>query len=349
MTEVDINASKTYKIYIGDKLLDNVGKMIKSQCGGSKACIVCGDIVENIYSQKIGEQLTGAGYDTYLFVYPHGEQSKNLEVYGRLINFLAECNMTRTDVLVALGGGVTGDLTGFAAATYLRGIKFVQLPTTLLSMVDSSVGGKTGVDIPSGKNLVGAFWQPEMVICDYSTLETLPLENFYDGCAEIVKYAILRDPEIIDLLSKPFENVEKIIEKCLVIKRDIVNEDEFETGNRKLLNLGHTVAHAIEKLSNYEITHGQAVAIGTAVITRAANESGDCDDSVVNTITEVLSKLSLPTETDYKIDDIFEVIKTDKKRNGDSISLIIPKYIGKCEIRKLTLGQAKQYIEKGLY
>jgi 3-dehydroquinate synthase len=170
-------------------------------------------------------------------------------MYVRLLNYMAENGITRSDIIVALGGGVTGDLAGFAAATYMRGIRYVQIPTTLLAMVDSSVGGKTAVDLPSGKNLAGAFWQPEMVLCDHSTLETLPRETFIDGCAEVVKYGILKDPEILSLVLEPERNIERIIEKCVTIKRDIVQEDERDNGKRTLLNLGHTAAHSIEKLS----------------------------------------------------------------------------------------------------
>lgn len=348
MTEVRVKASNSYPILIDGDLLKLSGNLIREEVGGESACIVCGDEVAKLYATKVGESLKNAGYETHLFVYPHGERSKTPEMYVRLLNHMAEHNITRSDILVALGGGVTGDLAGFAAATYMRGIRYIQIPTTLLAMVDSSVGGKTAVDLPSGKNLVGAFWQPEMVLCDHSTLETLPREIFLDGCAEVVKYGILKDPEILSLVLEPERNIERIIEKCVTIKRDIVQADERDNGQRALLNLGHTAAHSIEKLSQYSVTHGKAVAIGLAIIARAAQENGDCDKDTADFIIKILSKLSLPTASMYRMDEIVDAIAFDKKRSGDSISLIIPRALGECEIRKLPLKEAKDYLRRGI-
>ena len=230
----------------------------------------------------------------------------------------------------------------------MRGIRYVQIPTTLLAMVDSSVGGKTAVDLPSGKNLAGAFWQPEMVLCDHSTLETLPRETFIDGCAEVVKYGILKDPEILSLVLEPERNIERIIEKCVSIKRDIVQEDERDNGKRALLNLGHTAAHSIEKLSQYAVPHGKAVAIGLAIIARAAEANGDCDKDTADFIIKILSKLSLPTTSMYRPAEIADAIAHDKKRSGESISLIIPRALGDCEIRRLTLKDAREYLIQGV-
>ena len=339
MTEVRVKASNSYPILIDGDLLKVSGSLIRKEVGGGSACIVCGDEVAKLYASKVGESLKSAGYDTHLFVYPHGERSKTPEM---------ENGITRSDIIVALGGGVTGDLAGFAAATYMRGIRYVQIPTTLLAMVDSSVGGKTAVDLPSGKNLAGAFWQPEMVLCDHSTLETLPRETFIDGCAEVVKYGILKDPEILSLVLEPERNIERIIEKCVTIKRDIVQEDERDNGKRALLNLGHTAAHSIEKLSQYAVPHGKAVAIGLAIIARAAEANGDCDKDTADFIIKILSKLSLPTTSMYRPAEIADAIAHDKKRSGESISLIIPRALGDCEIRRLTLKDAREYLIQGV-
>ena len=348
MTEVMIKASHNYPILIDDSLLKVSGNLIREKVGGDKACIVCGDNVAKLYASTVGDSLTKAGYETYLFVYPHGERSKTPEMYVRLLQHLAENNISRSDIVVALGGGVTGDLAGFAAATYMRGIRYVQIPTTLLAMVDSSVGGKTAVDLPSGKNLVGAFWQPELVLCDYSTLDTLPDEYFRDGCAEVIKYGVLQDPDILSLVLEAKDNMENIIEKCVTIKRDIVQEDEFDHGKRGLLNLGHTVAHAIEKRSNYGMSHGKAVSIGLASIARAASANGDCDQKTVDFIISLLTKIGLPTVSVYSKEEICEALVFDKKRSGNNISLIIPKSLGDCEIRPLPIKEAKTYLSKGL-
>jgi 3-dehydroquinate synthase len=212
----------------------------------------------------------------------HGEKSKNSVTYINLLNFLAENHITRTDALLALGGGVVGDLTGFAAATFLRGIKFIQCPTTLLAMVDSSVGGKTAIDLECGKNLAGAFYQPSVVICDITTLDTLSEKIFYDGCAEVIKYGVIASEELFEICRDGFkDNIEEIIYRCVSIKRDIVMEDEFDTGMRQLLNFGHTIGHGIEACSKYYITHGTAVAIGMVLITKAAVKMNMCNEEVL--------------------------------------------------------------------
>jgi len=348
MTEVTVAASKTYKILIGENMLDVCGDFIKQTCGGATAYVICGDTVEKLYSEKVLNSLKRSGYITHLGVYPHGEQSKNSNTYITLLNDIAEKKLTRTDVIVALGGGVTGDLSGFLAATYMRGIKYVQIPTTLLAMVDSSVGGKTAIDLPAGKNLAGAFHQPELVLCDYSTLSTLPEETFKAGCAEVAKYAVLSEPELIDLLKEPKKNIEAIIEHSVSIKRDVVQNDEFDKGERQKLNLGHTVGHAIEKLSDFKLSHGQAVAAGMAIISRAAYANGECSEETVKAIEEILTSLDLPISTEYSADQLADVMLSDKKRSGSKINLIIPKKVGECIIKEINALEVKEYIEKGL-
>jgi 3-dehydroquinate synthase len=275
-----------------------------------------------------------------MFIFPSGEQSKSIDTLASLLNFLATHKVTRNDTIAALGGGVVGDLTGFAAACYMRGIKFVQIPTTLLAMVDSSVGGKTGVNLPAGKNLAGAFYQPEAVICDISTLDTLSEDDFRNGCAEIIKYGILADPKLFHTPIR--ENLIDVIARCVEIKRDIVGEDEFETGKRKLLNLGHTVGHAIEKLSNYQTSHGQAVAIGMAIIARA---SACCDAP------EIINKLKqyhLPTNTTYSAKELARTCLSDKKRDGDYLTMIFPERIGKCVLKDVPVNELESLIKRGL-
>jgi 3-dehydroquinate synthase len=275
-----------------------------------------------------------------MFIFPHGEHSKSIETLASLLSFLAEHKVARNDTIAALGGGVTGDLTGFAAACYMRGIKFVQIPTTLLAMVDSSVGGKTGINLPAGKNLAGAFYQPQAVLCDISTLDTLSDETFRDGCAEIIKYGVLADRNLFNTPIR--ENLEYVIARCVEIKRDIVNEDEFEAGRRKLLNLGHTVGHAIEKLSGYTVTHGHAVAAGMAIVSRASG----CPDAPE--IITMLERYRLPINTAYNAQELARACLSDKKRAGDCITMIFPERIGQCVLKNIPVNELEPLIQRGL-
>ena len=226
----------------------------------------------------------------------------------RLLNFCAEAGVTRSDCLFALGGGVVGDMTGFAAATFLRGVRFIQIPTTLLAMVDSSVGGKTGVDLPVGKNLVGAFWQPSLVICDYTLLDTLTPEIFADGCAEVIKYAVINDRELFDRLKAPIRpQLGAVIASCVRNKRDIVNADERDTGCRQLLNLGHTLGHAVEASSGFTVSHGSAVAIGMNLVASLAKSRGLLDQNELLDIRAMLKSYGLPLTCPYTSEQLARV------------------------------------------
>lgn len=352
MNKVTVNASKDYNIYIGSDLLKNCGEMIKNEVKGisSFAAVITDDIVDGLYSDTVIKSLNDAGFKTIKYVFPHGEESKSLEVYSEIINFLAENHLTRTDILISLGGGIPGDMGGFAAATYLRGIKFIQIPTTLLSAVDSSVGGKTAVNLTVGKNLVGAFYQPDMVICDYDALNTLPSEIFADGCAEVIKYGVIMDKDFFDFLNNNSikDNIEYVITRCVQLKRDIVDSDEKETGIRAILNFGHTVGHAIEINSNFEISHGSAVAIGMIIAAKGAYKSGFCASDISEEIKSVLIKNNLPVSCPFGSKELYDVSCSDKKRTGDSIKLIIPEEMGKCVIKKIPLSSLLDFIDKGL-
>ena len=278
------------------------------------------------------------------YVFPAGEESKNGQIFLDLLNFLAENQLTRSDMIVALGGGVVGDLAGFAAASYLRGIRFIQVPTTLLAAVDSSVGGKTAIDLPAGKNLAGAFCQPSLVLCDTDTLNSLPTDIFRDGCAEVIKYGVLYDPKLFAHLEEKglsFDR-EAVITRCVELKRDVVMEDEFDTGARMKLNLGHTVGHGVEAKSHFAISHGKAVAIGMAIVSRASA----CADTP--RIVALLEKFGLPTRTDYSADDLFTYTLSDKKRSGGTVNLIIPRAIGDCAITPTKVESLKSFIQAGL-
>ena len=351
MREVAVSTkrSKSYSILIGPGLLAETGERVRALLpAASTAVIVTDDNVGPLYADAVRQSLQEVGLRVEVFTVPHGERSKSAESYIALTNQLARWRVTRSDVIVALGGGVVGDLAGFAAATWLRGVAFVQLPTTLLAAVDSSVGGKTAIDLETGKNLVGAFWQPRLVLCDTSTLNTLPEEIFRDGCAEVIKYAILYDRGLAAHLERhglDFDR-EYVIELCVQMKRDVVNEDEHDFGARRFLNLGHTLAHAVETCSDYATSHGRAVAIGTAVIARASAVRGWCE--CPERIEALLRQFGLPTATAYSIDALTDVMLSDKKRESDAITLVIPEDFGACRLEKMPVGELKAFMNAGL-
>ncbi len=349
METVRVDASKSYDILIGSGILGEVGQYARNICGGATAAVITDDIVERLYYLNVESSLINAGYRVIKFVMPNGESSKNAANYLSILDFLAESGFTRKDVVVALGGGVVGDIAGFAAATYMRGTRFIQIPTTLLAAVDSSVGGKTAIDLESGKNLAGAFFQPDFVLCDHKTLYTLDEDVFRAGCAEIIKYGIIRDKGLFELLKLPMDDkIEEIITRCVAIKRDIVNEDECDGGIRQILNFGHTAGHAIELLSRYKTPHGYAVAEGMALIARASARMGFCTADCRDEIIGMLKRYALPTETGFSSEEIYSAALSDKKSSGDKITLIIPREIGKCELRETKLGELKEIIALGL-
>lgn len=350
MTTVNIKASREYDVVIEQGLIDSVGEYAKKLLGGGTVCIVSDDIVYPLYGERVKNSLEAQNFRVIEYVIPNGEQSKSIPVYSSLLEHLLASRMTRSDALIALGGGVVGDLTGFAAATYQRGIKFIQLPTTLLAMVDSSVGGKTAVNLEHGKNQVGAFYQPVAVLCDPDTLDTLPHEQFLCGCAEVVKYAFLGSRDFYNRLKETpiSKQIEPVITTCVKMKRDIVMEDEFDTGRRMLLNLGHTVGHAVEACSGFKILHGQGVAIGTAVITRAAVKMGVLPQDEAVKIISLLEATGLPTKTDYSPEELYSAALGDKKSAGKSITIVVPEKIGSCRLVKLPIEELRDWIAAGL-
>lgn len=344
MKTVTVTASKTYNIKIGSGLLHAIGQEAAALGKAKTVCIVSDDHVWPHYGNIVKNSLESSGFYVISFVFPAGEESKNATVWLDLINYLAHNKLTRTDLLVALGGGVVGDMAGFAAATYLRGIRFIQVPTTLLAAVDSSVGGKTAIDLPAGKNLCGAFCQPSLVLCDTDTLNSLPQDLFRDGCAEVIKYGILYDRDLFTTLEHDGMdfNREAIITRCVELKRNVVMEDEFDTGARMKLNLGHTIGHGVEARSHFTLSHGKSVAIGMAIVARASK----CVES--NRILACLEQFGLPTTIDYPVEDIYNYTLSDKKRAGSSINLIIPEAIGCCHIVPTPVENLKTFIEEGM-
>lgn len=350
MKTVSVKASTEYDVIIGAGLLQNAGKYIRAIKPGCKAAIISDSNVWPHYGEILQNSLFGAGIESVSFIFTAGEASKNIDTYLQILNFLAENKITRSDLIIALGGGVVGDITGFAAATFLRGISYVQIPTSLLAMVDSSVGGKTAIDLPVGKNLVGAFKQPILVLCDIDTLNTLPKAQFLDGCAEIIKYGMLYDAQLVAQLSDvgPDFDREEVIATCIGFKRDVVTEDEFDTGARQKLNLGHTIGHGIEARSNFGITHGCGVAAGMAIVTKAAVARNFCDQAVYETLISVLRKFSLPYATTFTAAELYESALSDKKRAGGTVNLIIPRSIGNCDIYPVPVSELQSFIKAGL-
>lgn len=350
MKTLHVHATKHYEIHIGSGLLAQIGHLASKIISGRSAVVISDSNVYPIYGHSIVSSLTAAGFIADQFIIPSGEEHKNFNTYFEILNFLAEKQLCREDVIVALGGGVVGDLTGFAAATYLRGISFIQVPTSLLAMVDSSVGGKTAVNLPAGKNLAGAFYQPSLVLCDTDTLSTLPRSIFLDGCAEVIKYGILYDQSLFQHLAESTAgfDLETVITRCAELKSMVVCVDEHERGQRKFLNLGHTFAHAIELNSNYSISHGRAVAIGLAMAARVAGFIGLCDSSTVIQITDLLTHFNLPISTAFSAHELYAAVTADKKRRGNQIDLILPEAIGSCKIITVELKELLSLIEAGL-
>lgn len=350
MDTVQINTGKGYNVYIGNGLIRDCGQFISQHCDPCRSAVITDSNVAPLYLDAVCSSLRAAGFDVVTYIFPAGEQSKNIDTLGNILEFFAESGLTRGDLAVALGGGVCGDITGFAAGCYMRGIRYVQMPTTFLAAVDSSVGGKTAVNLNSGKNLAGLFVQPEAVICDTGTMSTLPPEVFADGASEAIKTGILSDKSLFSLFEKGniTDRLREIIARCVAFKGHIVEIDEYENGMRKTLNLGHTVGHAVEKCSGYTIPHGHAVAIGTAIISRAADKMGWSNTACSGRIVSTLEKNGLPVSVGYSAEQLYKAALSDKKRFGSEITVVIPLEIGNCCLKNIPVEQLQTVIEAGL-
>ena len=370
MTTIKINTTQPYNVYIGAGLVHQAGEYIHTIVGrddpGAPSnnthptngvpsrhalhtiCVVTDTNVNRLHSAALEISLTAAGFRVVKYVTRSGESSKSMINYGCLLDFLVESQVTRTDTILAFGGGVVGDLAGFVAATYLRGVRFVQFATSLLAAVDSSVGGKTGLNLSAGKNLVGAFLQPHVVLCDTDLLFTQPRKRFMDGVAECIKHAIIADPDLFAKLGdKGYirTNIDSVVARNVQIKADIVSRDELERGERALLNLGHTVGHAIERLSDYKITHGHAVAMGMSVEARAAAGVGVCSPHVSRQIDDILVAHGFDIACPYNAESLATAMLSDKKRSADTITFALPREIGKCCLHKVGVGELAGFVE----
>lgn len=353
MKTIEINTGRPYMIKVEEGLLDHLPQLIYEVYAKRKPsfAIITDDTVDMLYSAKVMCALRDGGYQVCKFVFPHGEASKNLSVVHDVYSFLCEHQITRTDVIIALGGGVVGDLAGFAAATYLRGIDFIQIPTTFLAMIDSSVGGKTGVDIPQGKNLIGAFWQPVLVVCDPLTLTTLPAETYADGIAEAVKYGAILDEKLFGILenNRLEQYQDHVICRCIELKKQVVEQDERDQGQRQCLNFGHTFGHAIEKYSNFSLSHGKGVAIGMVMMAKACENAGITPAGTSVRLIRCLNNYHLPCTYPIPLDILCENCMGDKKRSGSKITLCVLKRIGEYALYPIEAENLSSFAGGGLY
>ncbi len=331
MKKLTVRVHDDYNILIERGLLEKSGELVKEVLAAKKLTLISDSNVYPLYGEKVKKSLEQAGYEVFVYIFSAGEVSKKASVVMDMVEYMASKNLTRRDGVIALGGGVCGDMAGFAAAIYLRGIKFVQIPTSLLAQVDSSVGGKTAVDLPQGKNLCGAFHQPSLVIIDPDVLDTLSSHFFSDGMGEVIKYGCIKSSELFQTLESCDirKNIDEIIYHCLDIKREIVEKDEKEQGERALLNFGHTCGHAIEKLWNFEnISHGEAVGIGMVLISRAGEQIGITEKNTSSRIAALLKKYNLSTSDCHSTEEIVGAMKADKKNTGSEIQFVMLSSIG---------------------
>ncbi len=351
MKSIHITASHSYTVHVGCGLLSDIGQFVENATKAKKIAIISDSNVYPLYGQSVTRALESSGFtDICTYTFPAGENSKNGQTYLDILSFLADNQLTRSDCLIALGGGVVGDITGFVAATYLRGVDYIQVPTTVLAAVDSSVGGKTAIDLPAGKNLVGAFYQPKCVVCDLNTFQTLPNAIFRDGCAEIIKYGILFDADLFQHLldtGLAFDR-EYVIARCIEWKRDIVACDEFDRGERQKLNLGHTIGHGVEAAGQYAVSHGSAVAIGMGIVARACAHRGICSQNTADAIIQALQAFGLPDNTGVCAKTLFQYALSDKKRVAGNVNLIVPIAIGQCQIMPTPIDNLEEFIQAGL-
>ena len=344
MKVVKVQASTPYEVVIGSGVSQSIGERLLALGRKGKVMIVSDSNVAPRYAEGVADELVYHGFEPDIFTFNAGEESKCLKTYFDLLNFLAEEEFTRTDTVIALGGGVTGDLAGFAAATFMRGIHFVQMPTTLLAAIDSSVGGKTAVDLPQGKNLVGAFYQPELVLFDTDFIKTLPYDEIRNGLGEGVKYAVLEGGEIFDILMTGLtsENLEDFVSLAVQAKAKVVEEDEKEAGVRKFLNLGHTIAHAVETETHFMVPHGVAVAYGIRVMARLAYDRGELTEEELDKIENLLITNDLATEL-IPVEELIPYFSADKKRAGDTLTLVTIQGVGNCKLTDVPLADLNKY------
>jgi len=350
MKTVRIAAGRPYEVLIGDGLIRRCGELVSQVHRPCPLALVTDDGIPEQWITAAELSLHDAGFSVYRLCFPHGEEHKTMTTVAQLLEKFSGIPLTRGDLVVALGGGIVGDTAGFAASCYMRGVPFIQIPTTLLAAVDSSVGGKTAVNLAAGKNLAGSFWQPLRVICDLEIIAAVPRTLWVDGAAECVKYGMLADPALFDLLraGRLKEDLETVVTRCVEIKSQLVAEDERDTGRRQLLNLGHTLGHAIERASGFTVSHGHGVAIGMVLITRAAALFGHCEPSCLFSLTDALKACGLFGGCPFGSDQLLDAALHDKKRVDSTITLVVPRQVGQAVLLPIPVGELRSWIDAGL-
>lgn len=346
MKTFSIAASRSYDVIIGDDIIRESGKYIRQIYSPRKVCLITDSTVNSLYADRVMSSLEESGFSVGKIIFPSGEHAKNHNIYANILESIAGDGLSRSDLIVALGGGVVLDLAGFVAGTYMRGIDYICIPTTLLASIDTAIGGKTGINLINGKNLVGVFWQPSLVLCDYSTFSSLADEYMLDGIAEALKCAFISDAGLIPHIRS--KNYEYIIERCVSLKKSLIEVDERDKGIRQLLNFGHTIGHGIEKVTSYEVSHGKAVAKGMIGEARGAYRTGHTKQDVSSEITDILESFGFDTSLNYDSEQIYELALMDKKIFDDEISMIIPESIGRCTLKKLRLEELHSFINLGM-
>ena len=337
--------ANSYDIIVARGVLDQAGTRMRDLTGGTRAAVLSDTNVAPLYLERLTASLQRAGYEVVPYVFPAGEQSKKLSTVVAFYEHMVRAGVTRTDCVVALSGGVCGDMAGFAAATYLRGLPYYQIPTSLLAMVDSSVGGKTGVDIEAGKNLVGAFYQPRAVFCDPALLSTLPERDFADGMAEVIKYGAILDAALFRALSEETlcadsPALDSVIARCISLKCDIVEKDEHDLGLRAILNFGHTLGHAAEKLADFTgLTHGSAVAGGMVLAGSIGEALGLTESGTAQQLAEMLERYDLPVTLPYPPDALCAAARSDKKNLAGRLKFVLLTRIGSAELHPMQLAE----------
>ena len=359
MIPLTINTHHPYTVISEPGALANLGTICADILKPCKICVVTEDNIDILYSDTVTSSLEKAGFCVHKMVFSPGEHTKSLVSVGLLLDFLSEKEFTRTDVVIALGGGVIGDLSGFTASVYLRGIRYIQVPTTFLAAVDSSVGGKTGVNLASGKNLAGTFWQPTLVVFDPVTMDTLAEPMILDGLAETIKCGMIADKSLLDfLIATPWNGLPTgkvlydFVQRCAIgaigVKQKLVEEDEKDVAQRQLLNFGHTIGHAIELSSRYTVSHGHAVAKGMVIITRAAMVKGWSEEDCLTPLLNTLNKFGFSLDVPYAATTLADIALRDKKRKGKTINLVIPIRQGEGALKPVDVGDLSALIEMGL-
>lgn len=355
MKEIKVRlGSNSYEIYIGSGILEQAGQQLREKGFGGSLVIISNPSVQGLYGDALKQNLTREGFKVIILPVPDGEEQKSLEAAGRLYQELTDCYTERTTPILALGGGVIGDLAGFVAATYLRGVPLIQMPTTLLAQVDSSIGGKVAIDHGQLKNKIGTFYQPKLVISDIAILKTLDPKILSDGLAEVIKYAVIRDRELLGYIENNLDKIksldegvlEEIVFRSAEIKAEIVEKDEKDLGIRAILNYGHTVGHAIESVSDFKVEHGMAVALGMLAAAKISNKMGILDKSELLRLNSLIQRAGLPTTMpDLKVEGIIEAIKHDKKVLRGKVRFVLLKSLGSAFITdEVNLSLVKQIL-----